>query len=121
MDRLTAAIAIAHEAGVRIVTADAVEWLEERLARPRPGAAHVVCHSIVWSYLSPEARTGVRTLIEAAGAAATPASPVAWLRMEADGQAPGAAITLTLWPGGATRLLGRCDFHGRWVTWSGWT
>ncbi len=33
---------------------------------------------------------------------------------------PGAAITLTLWPEGETRLLGRCDFHGRWVTWKGW-
>ena len=38
--------------------------------------------------------------------------------MEADGGDPGAAITLTLWPGGETQPLGRADFHGAWVRWS---
>ena len=38
--------------------------------------------------------------------------------MEADGLSPGAALTLTLWPGGETIPLGRADFHGRWVDWT---
>jgi hypothetical protein len=41
--------------------------------------------------------------------------------MEGDGVEPSAAVTLTLWPGGETRLLGRAGFHGAWVRWSGWT
>ena len=38
--------------------------------------------------------------------------------MEADGTRDGAALTLTLWPEGETHLLGRVDFHGRWLRWA---
>jgi hypothetical protein len=39
--------------------------------------------------------------------------------MEADGSTePGAALTLTLWPGEKVIPLGRADFHGRWVDWT---
>ena len=34
--------------------------------------------------------------------------------------AAGRLITLTLWPTGETRLLGRVDYHGAWVRWFGW-
>lgn len=120
MDPLAATIDTACTAGERIATADAVEWLAERLAVPMPGVAHVVCRSILWSYLAPAARDRARALVEEAGAAATPGAPVGWLRMEGDGNPPGAAITLSLWPPGETSLLDRCDFHGRWVDWIGW-
>jgi hypothetical protein len=33
----------------------------------------------------------------------------------------GAALTLRLWPGDIRLALGRADFHGRWVQWSGLT
>jgi hypothetical protein len=116
--RVAAAIDLAATAGVRVEQADAVDWLTARL-RPRPGRAHVVYHSIFWQYLAPDAQARARARLEAAGACATAAAPLAWLRMEGDGAEPGAAITLTLWPGD-TRLLGRADFHGAWVRWNGW-
>ncbi len=119
--RMTAAIAIARICGVRVERADAIDWLEARLAVRRPGCAHVVYHSIIWSYLPPEARARARAALEAAGAAASAEAPLAWLRMEGDGAEPGAALTLTLWPGGETRTLARADFHGAWVRWTGWT
>lgn len=48
-----------------------------------------------------------------AGAEATDTAPLARLEMEGDGRTPGAALTLTLWPGGQVTPLGRADFHGR--------
>ena len=32
----------------------------------------------------------------------------------------GPALSLTLWPGGETRVLARADFHCNWVRWAGW-
>ena len=117
---MAAAIDIARAAEARVDRDDAVDWLATRLATPRPGRAHVVYHSIFWQYLPPDAQTRARALLDAAGAAATSRAPLAWLRMEGDGAEPGAAITLTLWPTGETRLLGRVDYHGAWVRWIGW-
>ena len=37
---------------------------------------------------------------------------------EADGETPGAGLTLRLWPGDLRLVLGRACFHGRWVDWS---
>ena len=118
--RMAAAIAIAETGGIRVERADAVDWLATRLAEARPGRAHVVYHSIFWQYLSPEAQGRGRALLDAAGARATGTAPLAWLRMEPDGHDPGAAISLTLWPDGTTRVLGRVDYHGAWVRWRGW-
>jgi hypothetical protein len=30
-----------------------------------------------------------------------------------------AVLSLTLWPGGETRRLAHCDYHGRWIEWVG--
>lgn len=117
--RARAAIALARAAGVRVEAADAGDWLAARLAVPRPGAVHVICHSIMWQYLPGSAQARIEGMIADAGARATAAAPLAWLRLEGDGGQPGAAVTLDLWPGGRTRLLARADFHGRWVDWRG--
>jgi hypothetical protein len=115
--RLRAAIAVAQAAGPRPDAADAGDWLAARLARPRPGSAHVVLHSIMWQYLPPPTRRRIAATLAEAGAAATAEAPLAWLRLETDDDAPGAGLSLTLWPGGVPRLLARADFHGRWVEW----
>ncbi|MCL4676279.1 MAG: DUF2332 family protein [Pararhodobacter sp.] len=96
--------------------ADAIDWLADRLT-PRPGALHLVWSTVAWQYFSAEAQLRGRALIEAAGARATSAAPLAWLSYETDGRQPGAALTLRLWPEGETLDLGRADFHGRWVDW----
>lgn len=59
-------------------------------------------------------------MIEAAGKRATPERPLAWLAMESDGDTTGgvgAAVTLRMWTGDITLMLGRADFHGRWIEW----
>lgn len=97
----------------QIDRADAADWLETRLATPAPDALHLIFHTVAWQYFP----TATQTRALAAMATAGTKSPVAHLSMEADGQTPGAALTLTLWPGGETIPLGRADFHGRWVDW----
>lgn len=117
---LTEAAIAAHPP--RPAQGDAVDWLAPRLEAPfwpRPGHLQLIWSTIAWQYFPAERQqTGTR-LIEAAGARASAEAPLAWLSYEADGQAPGAALTLRLWPGDLTFDLGRADFHGRWVDWRG--
>ncbi|ROU01103.1 DUF2332 domain-containing protein [Histidinibacterium lentulum] len=96
--------------------ADAAAWIEDRLAGHHVGL-HMVCNTIAWQYFPTSTRERARAAIEAAGARATPETPLAWLAMENDGATPGAALTLRLWPGGELHDLGRIDFHGRWIDW----
>ncbi len=98
--------------------ADAINWLEGRLAAQPEEWLHLIYHTIAWQYFPPEAQARGRALIEAAGAQATEARPLAWLGLEADDNPDGAAFTLRLWPGDLTVALGRADFHGRWVRWA---
>ena len=120
MALLSAALDVAAQQQIAIEKADALDWLRNRLAPKYDGAVHVIFHSIVWQYMSPEDRAAGAALIADAGAKATGEAPLAWLRLEADGKAPGGALTLTLWPSGEEQCLGRADFHGRWINWRGW-
>lgn len=112
------AIDMARASGRRVLKEDAISFIARRLA-PVDGAVRVIYHSIMWQYLTDEDQAKGAALIAKAGAAATPGSPVAWLRAEPDDKPDGAAIILNLWPGGETRELGRMDFHGRWIKWNG--
>lgn len=111
------------EAAIGTVTAppdrdDAIDWLAERLA-PKPGLTRLVYSTIAWQYFPRAAQERGERLIREAGAQAQIESPLAWFGMETDGQSPGAAMTLRLWPSGETLQLGRIDFHGRWIDWAG--
>jgi hypothetical protein len=116
--RTEAALDAAARLRPPVARGDAIDWLAHRLATPRPGRLHLVCHTVAWQYFPAEAQARGRALLAEAGARATPEAPLAHLGMEADGQEPGAAVNLTLWPGGHSEPLGRADFHGRWLTWS---
>ncbi|MBB5275020.1 hypothetical protein HNR26_001064 [Rhizobium rosettiformans] len=120
LDRTAAALAMATESGLKVEKADAIDWLRKRLATPRPGMAHVIYHTIAWQYLPPALKAEGEALIADAGSRATETAPLARLQLEADGKPDGAAILLTLWPSGEMCEIGRADFHGRWVKWSGW-
>ncbi|MET0727116.1 MAG: DUF2332 domain-containing protein [Acidimicrobiales bacterium] len=113
--RLEAAIEVARRVPLHLDRADAVDWLGGRLAERTAGLATVVTHSIVLQYLPREGRLGVRRVLEAAGRAATPEAPVAWLRMEPAGGH--AELRLTEWPGGEERLLATAGFHGHPIRW----
>lgn len=97
---------------------DVADWLPARLAEPTDGTTHLIYHTIAWQYLPPATQEKCTALIEAAGAAATEHAPLAWMGLEADDHADGAALSLRLWPGNRQITLGRADFHGRWVRWT---
>ena len=113
MARTAAAIELARAAGVRVEAADAPAG--SRRGWPSRGRG-----GRTWSTTASSGSTSARQAQDARpreprggrGAGDAPQAPLAWLRMEGDGAEPGAAIALTLWPGGRTRLLGRADFHG---------
>lgn len=120
LQRTSAALAIAAASQIKVEKADAVDWLHTRLSQPHPGMTHVLYHTIAWQYLPADLKAEGEAMIAEAGARATSDAPLARLQLEADGKPEGAAITLTLWPTGETREIGRADFHGRWVKWVGW-
>jgi len=96
---------------------DAAAWLEARLATPRPGAVHMVYHTVAWQYFPPKTACRCHAALEAAGTRATTDAPLAHLAMEADGGDDGAALRVRFWPSGRETLLARVDFHGRWIRW----
>jgi len=114
---LRGAVEVARRVPADVTRASAVDWLPARLAAPRPGVATVVFHSIALQYLDRQSREAALGAIVDAGARATPAAPVAWLRMEPGGEQ--AEVRLTMWPGGRERLVATTGFHGRPVRWLG--
>jgi hypothetical protein len=116
--RLTAALDHAARRGWSVDRADAADWLEGKLRILPEGRATVVFHTIVWQYLTDEARGRIAAALAEASSRATTDAPLAWARMEVDGERDTAGLRLTLWPGGDERALGRADFHGRFVRWT---
>ncbi len=101
---------------------DAIDWLEHRLAAAPEGHLHLIQNTIAWQYFPEDVQARGRDLLAAQGAKATEDTPLVWLQLETDGDLEGlggAAITAQVWPGGEVTALGRADFHGRWVKWSG--
>jgi hypothetical protein len=99
--RIEAAIDAAAAGPVRVEAADAADWVERRIAAfPAAGRTFVLAHTVVWQYLPSATRGRVERAMAEAGGRATARAPVAWLRMEGDGDPGSAALDLTLWPGG---------------------
>ena len=112
--QLDAALEVAARVPAVVDEADAGEWVAAALATPRPGCASVVYHSIVWQYLAPGTQGTALAAIQAAGAAATPGAPVAWVRFEpAPDPTAGVDVDVRLWPGGQRRALVRSGYHGK--------
>ena len=96
-------------------TGDAAPWLERALLDMRDDAMPLIFHTIAWQYFPAQTRDRATAAMHAFGRTRR----LARLSLEADGTGPGAAITLTLWPETREIALGRADFHGRWVDWTG--
>ena len=122
--RFTRARAAIAAARARPVVVDAVpigDWVPAQVRDPVEGTTLVVMHSVVWQYLDDETRRVVTDVMTAAGEAATPSTPVAWLRLEPtpDTYVP-AELRLTLWDGRGTcdeRFLATSGFHGGPLHW----
>ena len=114
---LRVALDFAGKSRVSVEQADAAEWTARELAKPVSGVATVIFHSMMIFYLDEPTKEQMITTIEQAGAHASEAAPVAWLRMELGGDE--AAVHLTTWPGGEQRLIARAGYQGRPVRWLG--
>jgi len=119
LERLDAAIGVAKRFPVTVMASDAAGFVKKSLAERTPGQAFVLFHSIMWQYMPEATKSAIESSISEAGAEATTASPIAWLRMEPlASKARHATLSLTSWPGGEARQLADCDYHGRWLEWS---
>jgi hypothetical protein len=119
--RLDAALEVAARVPAAVERADACDWLAARLATGlEAGAATVVFHSIVLQYLGRERAARFAGVVRDAGARASDAAPLAWLRLEPVRLPAGALafrVLLTSWPGGRERTLAACSPHGPPVSW----
>lgn len=94
MDRLEGALRLAQAVPALVEAADAAAWIAARLAYfPFAGCASppgepvmtVVYHTVFWQYPPRETRARIAAAIEAAGARATEAAPLAWISLEPAG------------------------------------
>jgi hypothetical protein len=119
--RMDAAITLAAEKRPSLITADALDWVIERLAAPQDaGVTRLINHSIVWQYIPAERRDAITAAIEAAGAQATADRPLAWMMLETNRETFAHELRVKFWPSGEDwTLLAQAQAHGAWVEWCG--
>lgn len=110
LDRTRSAFEIAIAHPVETATEDAGTWLARQLACPCDGLLRVVFHTVAWQYFPAKSAQLAKDAMK------SHKGPLVQLSMESDGGL-GAALTLTTFPNGTVELLGRVDFHGRWIEW----
>lgn len=117
--RMDAAIRSAGDRPPDLTALTAGDFVTAELARPpSPGVTRVLMHSIVWQYLPAAEQERIAATMKAAGAAATPQAPLAWIAVEADRTVHRHALSVRYWPGGgeATRLAWSHP-HGADIEW----
>lgn len=121
LERLEAAIQIARSHPLNLESADAADWIEEKLAEPQAeDTARVVMHSVVWQYVPAPSQGRIGAAIERAGCTASTSRPILWLRFEPDPPELGPMqLRLTLWPSGKELHLATCHPHGAAINWFG--
>jgi hypothetical protein len=117
LKRLRAALEIARSTPVTVDKADALDWIERYLARPTPGRATILFHSITALYFESAYRLRFSEMIERAAERATLEAPLAWLSLEFEMDKDRFATRLRLWPGGEDRLIALSGPHGPPVRW----
>jgi len=118
MARLEAALTLAAAHPPALEQGDAADFAERVLAEPQPeGICRILYHTIFWTYLPPDKQARVRAALAQAGARASNARPLAWLRYELNGEGGVAELHLRTWPGGTERHLATGHPHGSRVVW----
>lgn len=110
--RLRGALELAARVPAKVDAASIMEWLPQRLAERSGDVATVVYHSIVEEYVPAGELAAFYTAMEEAGARASAAAPLAWVRLEPEPGHRRHLLTLRMWPGGEQRGLARCGAHG---------
>ena len=115
--RLSAAIGMMREKGVRLERADAADWIEARLAEPQAtGVTRVLIHSVVWQYLPETVAERVTTAMIAAGDRATADRPLGWVTMEPDRVRGHQSIRVRSWPDRPDWTdLATAHAHAAWI------
>lgn len=118
-ERMEAAVAEARKKAPDLVHKNAADFVEAELARPQdPGTTRLLMHSIVWQYVPEDQQQRVTAAMEAAGAAATPERPLAWVSLEANRIMHLHEMTVRYWPGGEEPVVvTRAHPHGAWINW----
>lgn len=121
------------ETGLVVEQADAAEWIERELTTfPRKqeeeeeeaAAVTFVYHSVFYQYPPQHVRESIARSIANAGARATQAQPLVWLRFENSAALGGSDSSLFLldaivYPGGERKILAEAHYHGHWIHWKG--
>lgn len=119
--RTAAALDLAKDDPPCVDEASADSWLAHHLwIEPPPGVMTIVQHSVMWQYLASDMQGRVMSVIEEAGARASPRHPVAHVSFEppsAGYTGDGPILSVTRWPGGGTKVLASAHAHGAWVRW----
>jgi hypothetical protein len=117
--RAEAALDLAARQKTRVEKMDAAAFAARELSARAPDCALILAHSIFWQYLPDDTKKQIRAAMAEAADRATSASPLAWLRMEAEADEPrGAVLRLSLWPHGPVdEKLALASFHGQWIDW----
>jgi hypothetical protein len=121
--RVRAAMAVARShmlaSSVSVHSLRAADFVHDQLSERSAGTAWVLMHSVVWQYIPAPEQADICAQMEAAGATATAAAPVAWLRFEPPRPDLRMELRSRVWPGGEDRLLAVCHPHGARVEWQG--
>ena len=118
-ERMAAAVLEAGKSPPDLVKMNAADFVEAELAKPQDaGTTRVLMHSIVWQYVPEDQQARVTAAMEAAGARATAARPLAWISLEANRVLHVHEMTVRHWPGsGEPQLLARAHPHGASIDW----
>lgn len=119
MGRIDAAIELANRQRPDVVQQPADGFVASVLAEPaRKGVTRVLFHSIVWQYIPDDAQACTSAVMEAAGAAATPDTPLAWVSLETNRETFAHELRVRFWPGGEEEVhLATAHPHGAWAEW----
>lgn len=117
--RMRAALEVAERYPPVVDESAAGTWIRKVLAHVEPGSVQLVWQSVFAQYLTDADREELATTLEAAGARATPDTPLVWARMEpSTDPVPGFGVTVKCFPGGEETLLARSGDHGPPVRWT---
>jgi hypothetical protein len=103
--------------GLRVRAQPAADFVAAQLARRPRHAVTVLMHSVMWQYLGSDEQLRIGRAMQEAGAQASAAAPLAWLRMEPPQPDLRMELRLRLWPGGDDELLAHAHPHGQKVEW----
>lgn len=117
--RLEAAIASARAKPPLLSRMNAADFLEQQLGRPQAtGTTRVLMHSLVWQYIPDDQQHYIILAMEAAGRAATPDRPLAWISLEANRTLLNHELIVRHWPSAPEpHMVAQAHAHGAWINW----